>query len=228
MESSRLIATLSRSGSNNFALANFRSYDVWGSVRQQNSVDSDGGPKQKYCANLGHVQDDESDLIYMRARYYEPGVGRFLSEDPAMDGKNWFAYCSNNPVIAVDFSGNADELDQRTWLAVEYGILATELAILVYNASTNLAARVQAVSYLTFLALWVGGEFTVGLHIYHNSYLYQRMIAGAVIVSGIAALNVWMIAGTFLPGKSASAIENYIVLLITFVTVESIIAGVGP
>gem|GEM_PF-6689855 len=34
-----------------------------------------------YCANLGHKQDDESGLIYIRARYYEPGSGRFISQD---------------------------------------------------------------------------------------------------------------------------------------------------
>ncbi len=44
---------------------------------QQNA----GDPKLRYCANLGHNQDDESGLIYMRARYYEPASGRFVSED---------------------------------------------------------------------------------------------------------------------------------------------------
>jgi RHS repeat-associated protein len=64
-----------------------------------------GGPKGRYVANLGHVQDDESGLIYMRARYYEPGTGRFICEDPAYDGVNWYTYCNNNPICLVDFSG---------------------------------------------------------------------------------------------------------------------------
>ena len=41
----------------------------------------------------------------MRARYYEPGSGRFVSEDPSMKSKNWYAYCENNPVLGADYSG---------------------------------------------------------------------------------------------------------------------------
>jgi hypothetical protein len=41
----------------------------------------------------------------MRARYYEPSRGRFISEDPARDGWNWFSYCDGNPISYADFSG---------------------------------------------------------------------------------------------------------------------------
>jgi uncharacterized protein RhaS with RHS repeats len=41
----------------------------------------------------------------MRARYYEPTSGRFVSEDPARDGLSWFAYCGNNPVTKCDPTG---------------------------------------------------------------------------------------------------------------------------
>jgi RHS repeat-associated protein len=72
---------------------------------------SSGYPNTRYCANLGHKQDDESGLIYMRARYYEPWTGRFVSEDPARDGINWFVYCGNNAVHRVDDSGREYEDD---------------------------------------------------------------------------------------------------------------------
>jgi len=44
-------------------------------------------------------------LLYMRQRYYDPVVGRFLTEDPIRDGLNWYAYCGNNPVNGVDPTG---------------------------------------------------------------------------------------------------------------------------
>jgi RHS repeat-associated protein len=67
---------------------------------------SEGSPlDQGYCGSLQHRRDAESGLVYMRARYYEPWTGRFLSEDPAMDGANWYVYCANDPVNSVDPSG---------------------------------------------------------------------------------------------------------------------------
>jgi RHS repeat-associated protein len=96
-----MVATLSKSGSG-YNVSNRRSYDPWGNLRL-GSIYTE--PNGRYCANLGHKTDDESAMIYMRARYYEPSVGRFISEDPAMDGNNWAIYCYNNPVNKVDRDG---------------------------------------------------------------------------------------------------------------------------
>jgi uncharacterized protein RhaS with RHS repeats len=38
-------------------------------------------------------------------RYYDPSVGRFISQDPAQDESNWYAYCGNNPLVATDPTG---------------------------------------------------------------------------------------------------------------------------
>ncbi|MEM4409941.1 MAG: RHS repeat-associated core domain-containing protein [Candidatus Caldarchaeum sp.] len=56
------------------------------------------------CANLGHPEDERG-LVYMRARYYEPLTGRFLSEDPGRNGINWYLYADGNPVNRVDPDG---------------------------------------------------------------------------------------------------------------------------
>lgn len=75
------------------------------------SAHQTGDPKGRYCASLGHKQDDESGLVYMRARYYEPGSGRFISEDYARDGYCYFTYCNNNPVNYTDQSGKSTGID---------------------------------------------------------------------------------------------------------------------
>ncbi len=52
--------------------------------------------------------DQETGQYYLRARYYNPVVGRFLQEDTYRgDGLNLYAYCANNPVVYYDPSGYA-------------------------------------------------------------------------------------------------------------------------
>lgn len=44
---------------------------------------------------------------YLRARYYNPVIGRFTQEDTYRgDGLNLYAYCANNPVMYYDPSGH--------------------------------------------------------------------------------------------------------------------------
>ena len=59
----------------------------------------------------GHVSDPETSLIYMKARYYDPVTGSFLSIDPLgpTPGNvayfNRFSYVGNNPISRIDPSG---------------------------------------------------------------------------------------------------------------------------
>ncbi|MBZ5629404.1 MAG: RHS repeat-associated core domain-containing protein [Acidobacteriia bacterium] len=48
-------------------------------------------------------------LYYYRARYYDPNIGRFLSEDPIRfdGGPNFYAYTANDPVSKIDLTGLA-------------------------------------------------------------------------------------------------------------------------
>ena len=51
--------------------------------------------------------DSETGLYYMRARYYDPQLGRFVSEDPIglAGGINVYVYAGDNPVNGRDPSG---------------------------------------------------------------------------------------------------------------------------
>jgi RHS repeat-associated protein len=59
----------------------------------------------------GHVNDPETDLVYMQQRYYDPIAGRFLSIDPVTTdansggGFNRYAYANNSPYKYVDPDG---------------------------------------------------------------------------------------------------------------------------
>ncbi len=53
----------------------------------------------------GHFWDEEAGLYYSNARWYDPTTGRFVSEDPARDGQNWYVYCKANPMGFMDPKG---------------------------------------------------------------------------------------------------------------------------
>lgn len=75
-------------------------YDAFGSIRSQTgSNNTYGFTSRETEAALG--------LYYNRARYYDPGRGRFLSADPSglAGGTNRYVYAAGNPTRWTDPSG---------------------------------------------------------------------------------------------------------------------------
>jgi RHS repeat-associated protein len=62
--------------------------------------------------------DYESGLMLLGNRYYDPAIGRFISQDPAQDESNWYSYCGNNPLVAVDPSGLTEKKDQTALIVI--------------------------------------------------------------------------------------------------------------
>jgi RHS repeat-associated protein len=64
--------------------------------------------------STGHVNDAATGLSYMQQRYYDPGIGRFLSVDPVTadsnSGGNFnrYKYGANNPYRFTDPDGRRD------------------------------------------------------------------------------------------------------------------------
>ncbi len=80
-------------------------YDVFGQI--QNKL-GDGDNEFLFT---GEQMDDEIGLIYLRARYYDPSIGRFINKDPIQgigtmtQSLNRYVYTLNNPVNLIDPSG---------------------------------------------------------------------------------------------------------------------------
>lgn len=67
------------------------------------SISSGDGSGQPF-GFTGAEHDSVSELVYLRNRYYAPGLGRFISEDPIgfAGGNNFYAYCGNDPINFSD------------------------------------------------------------------------------------------------------------------------------
>jgi RHS repeat-associated protein len=83
-----------------------RNYDPFGNVLVQGGVGSSG---------FGYTGEpvDSTGLVYLRARYYSPVVGRFLTPDSVIPDPlssqawNQYSYVENNPIKFVDPSGHS-------------------------------------------------------------------------------------------------------------------------
>ncbi len=53
----------------------------------------------------GCQTDADTGIVLMGHRYYDSRIGRFLTQDPAKAGGNWYSYAGNNPVNKTDPSG---------------------------------------------------------------------------------------------------------------------------
>lgn len=84
-------------------IVNAYAYTPYG--KRVNSQETKAQPFQ-YVGQLG-VMTEANDLYYMRARYYDASIGRFISEDPIgfEGGLNLYAYVGGNPSMMSDPSG---------------------------------------------------------------------------------------------------------------------------
>jgi RHS repeat-associated protein len=86
-------------------------YDAYGKVVSQTNpgVGLDYGFQ-------GHQYDSATGLDHVRARFYDPATGRFLSEDPAGpngNGPNLYRFVGNQPTISVDPTGLSPATRER-------------------------------------------------------------------------------------------------------------------
>ena len=89
-------------------------YDAWGKLLTSTGDLADINPLRY----RGYFYDTETSLYYLKSRYYNPEVGRFINPDvfatTDVDGvlsANMFAYCENNPIRNSDSSGALFGLD---------------------------------------------------------------------------------------------------------------------
>jgi RHS repeat-associated protein len=210
------VATVDGQGATWGGVRNVRKFDVWGSQRGD-TVKPATPPDHAYCGNLGHTQDDElGGLIYMRARYYEPWTGRFISEDPGRHDSNWYLYARSNAVSSADASGREAgpisalfEFVLRVALTAGIDVPYSAQAIaIIMGALSDVVAYWKAAGALDKVAtfsLGAAGSFTTSSAMFVGPGLLAVSVSCrlAAMVARVAILytaydmlaRLWMISG---------------------------------
>ncbi len=136
------------------------------------------------------VQTDSNGLLYMRARYYNPFLCRFINADPSgfSGGLNHYAYADGNPISmsdpfglgAIAAASSASWLQSQSWYQQTQNLQADARHYGDPNAGRNLAA-----GFLNVVTLGLAGDVTsatTGYDLYNNRVTSQERILAAASV----------------------------------------------
>ena len=90
-------------GTDGAVLARF-DHDAWGNALPSSYDNVPGGMPYRFVGSLGVRWDADTGMHYMRHRWYDPGLGRFVSRD-LLSSANRYAYANNAPFIFIDPTG---------------------------------------------------------------------------------------------------------------------------
>jgi len=121
-------------------------YDAFGNIISQT------GEVNNNITFAGYQYDEETDLYYLNARYYDSKIARFITEDSyrgsASDplSLNLYTYCHNEPIMYTDPTGHWEESDKFILTDTQVGKSAyrtiTE-STKEWNRLNNLLAKVK-------------------------------------------------------------------------------------
>ena len=202
-------------------------YDAWGNHAVLNANGQEIGD----AAHIGNKNpfryrsyyfDTETELYYLKSRYYDPEIGRFITIDDityldpeTINGLNLYAYCGNNPVMGYDSNGTWDwSKFWKTILGVAIGIGLAVITVMAVIASGGaLLVPVVAGFVIGASTSFIGqgiGNLASGRNFFDGISIGSVLIgglAGAAFATGIGGL--W---GAVAIGAAANmgtaAIEN--------------------
>ena len=129
-------------------------YDAWGNhtVTYHNGGGSLTAIVNNPIRYRGYYYDIDLGLYYLQTRYYDSNIGRFINADDVTNlgvdqnliSYNLYAYCSNNPVMFTDPSG-------ESWL------LSAIVGAVVNIITTYVSAKVTNQDYTIVDAIFAGG-----------------------------------------------------------------------
>lgn len=154
-------------------------FDAFGNQLTQNIDDTN---PFRYA---GEYFDQESEMIYLRNRYYNTEIGRFITEDPIRDGLNWYVYCNNNPINFIDPLGLKIEIkgtsNQQSAMFEQLQLLTDDKLIFnsrTGNVSYKASDSVEREVATNLVRDIIDNDIKVGM-IFNNEPMYKSIFGTA-------------------------------------------------
>ena len=180
-------------------------YDAWGNHAVLNANGQEIGD----AAHIGNKNpfryrsyyfDTETELYYLKSRYYDPELGRFITIDDityldpeTINGLNLYAYCGNNPIMRTDENGNA-------WWHWLLGIVAVAALAAVVVASAVITGGASLV--VMGVGFAIGATASVvsqGItNVINGNGFFDNINIGTVLIGGLAGAA--FAGAAFIPG----------------------------
>ncbi len=145
------------------------------------------GPAHDGPGYTGHVNDADTALVYMQARYYDPAVGRFLSVDPVGPSPgelfhfNRYDYTNNNPINHTDPDGRCP---QCLWGApIGAGV---NIAVQMTMAKGSFSERFGQISWGQVGVATAAGALSGGVSAIASTAATTTGVIGANVVGNMA------------------------------------------
>ena len=109
-------------------------YDAWGKILSKTGTLATTLGTLNPFRYRGYVFDEETGLYYLRSRYYNSILGRFVNAD-SLAVKNLYAYCKNNAVMHSDHSGALSDDEDWSFFEVYPELLRTPAPLTIPKES---------------------------------------------------------------------------------------------
>ena len=205
-------------------------YDAWGNCKVLNSdgVEVDFENNRNFIGHTnpfryrGYYFDYETGFYYLQTRYYDPQTGRFISADSieyldpeTLGGLNLYAYCGNNPVMAVDPEGNTPDWLKKLGIAlavIGVALVIAAVAIVTCGVGALAGTMAGAIIYGAAQGALIGaavGTVVGGAIGYATTGTLEGALIGAGIGLGAGAI-IGAVIGGFAGASSFTTNSAYI------------------
>ena len=143
-------------------------YEAYGAFRILNASGTEiaGSSVGNEILYTGQRYDKESGLYYYRERYYDPGLGRFISSDPigVLGGVNSYGYVGGDPYDMTDPYGLIcwETFGPKDWRTMGLGAMDAAATALLWTAGgiAIVALAPAAAPFLLVAGLGIGAYTT--------------------------------------------------------------------